>query len=82
MRRVREAQSIGIYPYFRALSQSEGVTATIDGKDVVMLGSNNYLGLTTDPRVRQVMIEAVELYGTQRDRFAFSKRYAGVASGT
>ncbi len=64
MRRVREAQSIGIYPYFRALSQSEGVTATIDGKDVVMLGSNNYLGLTTDPRVRQVMIEAVELYGT------------------
>lgn len=64
MRRVREAQSIGIYPYFRALSQSEGVTATIEGRDVVMLGSNNYLGLTTDPRVRQAMVEAVERYGT------------------
>lgn len=64
MKRVREAQSIGIYPYFRALSQSEGVTATIEGKDVVMLGSNNYLGLTTDPRVRQAMLDAVSQYGT------------------
>ena len=64
IKRVREAQSIGIYPYFRALSDSEGVTATIDGKEVVMLGSNNYLGLTTDARVRQAMIEAVERYGT------------------
>ena len=63
-KRVKEAQSIGIYPYFRALSDSEGVTATIDGKEVVMLGSNNYLGLTTDPRVRQAMTEAVERYGT------------------
>ena len=64
MIRVRQAQSIGIYPYFRALSQSEGVTAIIDGREVVMLGSNNYLGLTTDPRVREAMLEAVRLYGT------------------
>ncbi|MCY3720050.1 MAG: aminotransferase class I/II-fold pyridoxal phosphate-dependent enzyme [Anaerolineaceae bacterium] len=64
MLRVREAQSIGIYPYFRALSQSEGVTATIEGRDVIMLGSNNYLGLTTDPRVREAMLDAVRHYGT------------------
>ncbi len=64
MIRVREAQSIGIYPYFRALSQSEGVTATIEGRDVIMLGSNNYLGLTTDPRVRDAMLDAVRHYGT------------------
>ncbi|MDE0610198.1 MAG: aminotransferase class I/II-fold pyridoxal phosphate-dependent enzyme [Anaerolineaceae bacterium] len=64
MNRVREAQSIGIYPYFRALSQSEGVTATIEGRDVIMLGSNNYLGLTTDPRVREAMLDAVRHYGT------------------
>src|SRR5690606_30617755 len=64
LRRVKDAQSIGMYPYFRALSDSEGTTATIDGKEVVMLGSNNYLGLTTDLRVRQAMIEAVERYGT------------------
>ncbi len=64
LKRVRDAQSIGMYPYFRALSDSEGTIAVIDGKEVVMLGSNNYLGLTTDPRVRQAMIEAVERYGT------------------
>ncbi len=64
VKRVKEAQAIGMYPYFRALSDSEGTTATIDGKEVVMLGSNNYLGLTTDPRVRQAMIDAVERYGT------------------
>lgn len=61
---AKEAMALGIYPYFRALSDSEGVTATFEGKDVVMLGSNNYLGLTTDERVRQAAIEAIERYGT------------------
>lgn len=55
---------MGIYPYFRALSDSEGVTATFEGKDVVMLGSNNYLGLTTDPRVRAAASDALHRYGT------------------
>jgi 8-amino-7-oxononanoate synthase len=53
---AKEAMEMGIYPYFRALSDSEGVTATFEDKNVVMLGSNNYLGLTTDPRVRQVRL--------------------------
>jgi 8-amino-7-oxononanoate synthase len=61
---AKEAMELGIYPYYRALSDSEGVTATFEGKDVVMLGSNNYLGLTTDPRVRQAAAEALERYGT------------------
>lgn len=61
---AKEAMELGIYPYFRALSDSEGVTATFEGKDVVMLGSNNYLGLTTDPRVRSAAQEALERYGT------------------
>jgi 8-amino-7-oxononanoate synthase len=64
MSRVNEASSIGMYPYFRALSDSEGTTATFEGKEVVMIGSNNYLGLTTDPRVRQAAIDAVNRYGT------------------
>jgi 8-amino-7-oxononanoate synthase len=64
IRRAKDATDIGMYPYFRALSHSEGVTATFEGKEVVMLGSNNYLGLTTDPRVRQAAIEAIERYGT------------------
>ncbi|MCS6835063.1 MAG: pyridoxal phosphate-dependent aminotransferase family protein [Anaerolineae bacterium] len=61
---AKEAMALGIYPYFRALSDSEGVTATFEGKDVVMLGSNNYLGLTTDPRVKQAAAEALARYGT------------------
>ncbi|MDQ7024774.1 MAG: aminotransferase class I/II-fold pyridoxal phosphate-dependent enzyme [Anaerolineae bacterium] len=55
---------MGIYPYFRALSNSEGVTAIFEGREVVMLGSNNYLGLTTDARVRQAAADALQQYGT------------------
>ena len=62
--RAKEAMEMGIYPYFRALSDSEGVTATFEGKDVVMLGSNNYLGLTTDSRVRAAAEDALHKYGT------------------
>ncbi len=61
---AKEAMEIGIYPFFRALSDSEGTTATFENKDVVMLGSNNYLGLTTDERVRQAAIDATNRYGT------------------
>lgn len=64
LRRVREATAVGVYPYFRALSDSEGTTATFEGREVIMLGSNNYLGLTTDPRVRQAAIDATRRYGT------------------
>lgn len=61
---AKEAIEMGIYPYFRALSFTEGTTAQFEGKEVVMIGSNNYLGLTTDPRVRKAAAEAVERYGT------------------
>ncbi|MEO1164179.1 MAG: pyridoxal phosphate-dependent aminotransferase family protein, partial [Chloroflexota bacterium] len=61
---AREAQALGIYPFFRALSHSEGVTAQFEGREVVMLGSNNYLGLTTDERVKQAMVDATLHYGT------------------
>jgi 8-amino-7-oxononanoate synthase len=61
---AKEAIEMGIYPYFRALSVSEGTTAVFEGKEVVMIGSNNYLGLTTDSRVRKAAMEAVERYGT------------------
>jgi 8-amino-7-oxononanoate synthase len=62
--RAKEAMELGIYPYFRALSDTEGAIAQFEGKEVVMIGSNNYLGLTTDPRVRQAAVEAVDRYGT------------------
>lgn len=60
---AKEAMALGIYPYFRALSHSEGVTASFEGKEVVMLGSNNYLGLTMDPRVRSAAAAALERFG-------------------
>lgn len=61
---AKEAMELGIYPYFRALSVSEGTTAVFEGKEVVMIGSNNYLGLTTDPRVKKAAKDAIETYGT------------------
>ncbi len=61
---AKEAMEMGIYPYFRALSDSEGTTAHFEQKDVVMIGSNNYLGLTTDPRVRQAAVDAIHRFGT------------------
>lgn len=62
--RAKDAIKAGIYPYFRALSDTEGAIANFEGKEVVMIGSNNYLGLTTDQRVRQAAIDAVNRYGT------------------
>ncbi len=62
--RAKVAIEAGVYPYFRALSDTEGAIANFEGKEVVMIGSNNYLGLTTDPRVRQAAVDAVNRYGT------------------
>jgi 8-amino-7-oxononanoate synthase len=61
---AKEAMAMGVYPYFRALSNSEGVTAQFEGREVIMLGSNNYLGLTTNPRVCQAAADALQRYGT------------------
>ncbi len=61
---VKEARAQGIYPYFLPLQNSEGATATFEGREVVMIGSNNYLGLTTHPKVRQAAIDAIAEYGT------------------
>ena len=61
---ARLAQASGLYPFFLPFDNSEGTEAVIDGHRVLMLGSNNYLGLTTDPRVRQAAIDATEKFGT------------------
>jgi len=58
------AEDLGLNPFYRELSSEIGPTIIYQGSEVVMLGSNNYLGLTTDPRVKRAAIEAVELYGT------------------
>lgn len=58
------ARKRGIYPFFRPLDFSDGPEAEIDGKRVTMFGSNNYLGLTTHPKVREAAKEAIDKYGT------------------
>jgi len=58
------AEELGLLPFFRTVGTETGPLAEVDGRKVIMLGSNNYLGLTTDPRVRQAAIDAIERYGT------------------
>jgi 8-amino-7-oxononanoate synthase len=62
--RAKEVMAMGVYPYFIPLSDTEGAEVTIDGRRLIMIGSNNYLGLTTHPKVREAAIEAVHKYGT------------------
>jgi 8-amino-7-oxononanoate synthase len=56
--------AMGVYPYFIPLSDTEGTEVTIDGRKLIMIGSNNYLGLTTHPKVREAAVDAVRKYGT------------------
>jgi 8-amino-7-oxononanoate synthase len=58
------AKKVGMYPFFRPLDFNDGPEAVIDGKRVVMFGSNNYLGLTTHPKVREAAKAAIERFGT------------------
>jgi len=52
------------YPYFIPLDENEGTEVVYKGHRLIMCGSNNYLGLTTHPRVREAAIEAVKRFGT------------------
>ncbi|MHC5009859.1 MAG: aminotransferase class I/II-fold pyridoxal phosphate-dependent enzyme [Planctomycetota bacterium] len=64
-RRSDEFRAAGIYPYFRAIQSSKsGTRVVIDGREVVMAGSNNYLGLTHDPRVIEAAQKAAAEFGT------------------
>ena len=58
------ARRMGIYPYFQPLDFNDGPEAQINGKRVTMFGSNNYLGLTTHPRVREAAKAAIDRFGT------------------
>ncbi len=60
----RTAMAMGIYPYFIPIEQAEGTEVIIDGKTFIMIGSNNYLGLTNHPHVKEATIEAVRKFGT------------------
>jgi 8-amino-7-oxononanoate synthase len=59
-----EAREVGIYPYFKPIEGSRGSKVIIEGRELVMAGSNNYLGLALDPEVREAGIKAIKEYGT------------------
>lgn len=61
---AKDAMERGIYPYFIPLNENEGTEVVFQGKRLIMCGSNNYLGLTTHPKVREAAIEAVKRFGT------------------
>jgi 8-amino-7-oxononanoate synthase len=61
---AQEARAAGLYPYFHPLSSAQEPEVIIDGKRMIMIGSNNYLGLTTHPRVKEAAIKAIEKFGT------------------
>jgi 8-amino-7-oxononanoate synthase len=61
---AKELIESGFYPYFMPLDETEGTEVTIGDKRLVMIGSNNYLGLTTHPKVRNAAIEATREFGT------------------
>jgi 8-amino-7-oxononanoate synthase len=60
----RQIKDADLYPFFRAIERNDGPSAIIDGREVIMAGSNNYLGLMSDPRVKEAAVQAIEKYGT------------------
>lgn len=62
--RADDIKAMGYYPYFKPIQNNEGPVVKIEGKEVIMAGSNNYLGLTSHPRVKEAAIKAIEKYGT------------------
>ena len=61
---AKEAKEKGLYPYFIPIQESRGTRVVIEGKELIMAGSNNYLGLSWDPRVKEAAIEATKKWGT------------------
>ncbi len=57
-------KELGLYPYFRVIESDQDTAVTIDGRRVLMFGSNSYLGLTNHPEIKRATQEAVEKYGT------------------
>ena len=63
-RYVQAAKNEGYYPYFRPLSRSWGTEVEVDGRRLVMIGSNDYLGLSHEPRVMEASAKAMRRWGT------------------
>lgn len=62
--KAEEVRASGLYPYFKPLTATDGTVVKIEGREVIMAGSNNYLGLTNDPRVLEAARAAILKYGS------------------
>lgn len=62
--RADEAQAAGLYPYFKPIAHHGGGTVVVEGEEYVLTGSNDYLGLTQDPRIREAAKQAIDDFGT------------------
>ena len=62
--KAERVKDIGFYPYYTAIQENLGSRVIIDGRELIMIGSNNYLGLSWDERVIEAAIEATRRYGT------------------
>ncbi len=60
---AKQVRAMGLMPYFRELDRNEGPTCLFEGRSAIMMGSNNYLGLTTDERVRSAAMKALREEG-------------------
>mgnify|MGYP005981684311 FL=1 len=60
----QKAKAAGVYPYFRAISSEQDTEVIMNGKKVLMFGSNSYMGLTNHPKVIEAAVEATKKYGT------------------
>jgi 8-amino-7-oxononanoate synthase len=63
-KKADEVKALGLYPYFKPLTETDGTVVVIDGRQVIMAGSNNYLGLTNDQRLIEAAQKAITQYGT------------------
>src|SRR5438445_3947971 len=61
---AKQLRALGVYPYFRTISSAQDTEVIIEGKRVLMMGSNSYLGLTNHPKIKEAARAAVEKYGT------------------
>lgn len=62
--RAEDLRSVGMYPYFRVIESDQDTVVRINGKKVLMFGSNSYLGLTNHPEIKKATIDAVNKYGS------------------
>ncbi len=62
--KAREVMALGYYPYFRVISTEQETEVLVNGKKMLMMGSNSYLGLTTHPKVKKAAQDAIDKYGS------------------